>query len=173
MSTTGLFAGSFDPFTNGHLHVVEKACGLFDKVIVVVGVNSSKKYMLGDKRAGLIKTVLEQSLIVHHQHKTHVMEFSGGFMADFARQVGATHLIRGIRNAADLTDEIEIQDVNRMVDPDLQTVFILPPSDLQSVRSSTIKGLVGLNKWEERIASWVHPNVLDALRQTLPPKDRL
>lgn len=162
-----VFAGSFDPITNGHVYVMERALDLFDHVFMAVGVRPGKKYMTGShgERVTLIADVLKASLTADQYDRVTVMSFSDRLTVDVARRAESKHLVRGIRNIADLTDEMEIQDVNRAADPEIETVYILPPPDLQSVRSSTIKGLVGIDNWEKLVSKFVHPLVMERLRE--------
>ena len=131
MPRIALFPGSFDPFTNGHLDVVRRGLALFDEVIVAIGTNSSKQRHLS----------VEQMLVLlnelfEHETQVRVLAYQG-LTADFAREIGATVLLRGLRNTLDFEYETPIAQANRHLCPGLETVF-LPPSPTLTGISSTI-----------------------------------
>ncbi|WP_046242957.1 pantetheine-phosphate adenylyltransferase [Hymenobacter terrenus] len=135
MSRIALFPGSFDPFTNGHLDVVRRGVGLFDQVIVAIGTNSSKqRYLPIEQMFELITDLFRD------EPKVSVQTFKG-LTAEFAREVGATFLLRGLRNSIDFEYEKPIAFGNQHVNPDLETVFLLTSPTLGNVSSTIIRDI--------------------------------
>ena len=140
MAKIALFAGSFDPFTRGHEAVVEEALRLFDEVIVAVGENVSKKSLLSvEQRCRLIEDVYRDEKRVRvATYKT--------LTGDFAREVGATALVRGVRNTIDFEFERTIEATNRQLFPELTTVLLVTPAELMHVSSSMVRELLAFNR---------------------------
>jgi pantetheine-phosphate adenylyltransferase len=127
-----IFPGTFDPITNGHVDVIRRGSALFDELIVAVGENPEKSALLPqDRRAQIIRDVLGD----HPQLR---VETFTGLTADYARKVGASAILRGIRNTADLQMEFQLATTNRVV-ADIETVFILTSSQWAFTSSSLIK----------------------------------
>ena len=129
MAKIALFAGSFDPFTRGHEVVVEEALKLFDEVVVAVGENVSKHALLSvEQRCRLIEEVYG------NEERVRVASYST-LTGDFAREVGATVLVRGVRNSVDFEFERTIEIANRQLFPELTTVLLpCPRSYLRAFR---------------------------------------
>lgn len=126
-----LFPGTFDPVTLGHVDVIERAVSMFDKLIIGVGINSSKQPMFTlEQRTQWISDIFANDPRV---------EVTGyeGLTVDFCRKVNAHYILRGIRYIADFEYEKAIADMNRMLAPDIETVF-LTCSPLYSTISSTL-----------------------------------
>ena len=135
MPRIALFPGSFDPFTNGHLDVVRRGAGLFDKVIVAIGTNSSKqRYLPVEQMQALIAEVFRD------EPRVSVRSFKG-LTAEFAREVGAKYLLRGLRNSPDFEYEKPIAYGNQHVNPDLETVFLLTSPTLSAISSTIIRDI--------------------------------
>lgn len=167
-------AGSFDPITNGHVWLVRRALQLARKVTVVVGVNPSKKYLFDDgERNSIVKLVLAYELLMEDFERVEVVNLEGQLLVNYAKSIGADSLIRGIRNTMDFTYESEILLINRKIQPMVETVFLVPPRDLTEVSSSTVKGLVGFEGWQESIADYVHPIVIDRLDRKNSEKNKV
>ena len=115
----GFYAGSFDPFTNGHLHVVKKAAALFDKVIIGIGINPKKtrRFEVDIMLEAINKTLQEENLI-----NVEVIKYEG-LTAKVAKDNGCTYLIRGIRNGMDYEYEENIAAINEEIS-DLDTIYI-------------------------------------------------
>lgn len=129
-----IFPGSFDPLTNGHVDILERASRIFDEVLVAVATNTSKKSLFnGEERVALAETV------VGSMPKVRVVRHTEGLTVDMARAVGATALVRGIRNIKDFEYEESIAMMNRTQFPELETVFILPSEQYRFLSSSLIK----------------------------------
>ena len=140
MERVALFAGSFDPFTRGHEVVVEEALRLFDRVVVGVGENVSKKGLLAvEERCRLIEDLYRD------QERVRVARYST-LTGDFAREVGATALVRGVRNSVDFEFERTIEATNRQIFPELTTVLLVTPADYMHISSSMVRELLAFGR---------------------------
>ena len=132
MKKIGLFPGSFDPFTKGHEAVVRKSLSLFDEVIIGIGVNSSKKYLFDlNKRITHINSLFKNDLNVRVSEFKHLT-------VDFCKEVGATHIIRGLRDSKDFQYEKSIAQMNFDLSG-IDTVFLLTEQRYGAVNSSIIR----------------------------------
>ncbi|MFI3328603.1 MAG: pantetheine-phosphate adenylyltransferase [Rikenellaceae bacterium] len=135
-----LFAGSFDPFTKGHEAIVEAALRLFDEVVVGIGSNVAKSALLDvEQRKRLIDDLYSGEERVSSA-------IYGTLTVDFAREIGATALIRGVRGVADLEAERTLESVNRGLAPELQTVLLLTPAEVAHISSSCVRELLAFGK---------------------------
>ena len=117
MEKIGLFPGSFDPFTRGHQAIVEEALRLFDKVVIAIGYNTAKRGLLAvEARKALIERVY------HNDPRVEVTTYTS-LTGDEARRIGATTMIRSVRNATDFEYERTIADANRRI-AGLETIFL-------------------------------------------------
>ncbi len=133
-----IYPGSFDPITNGHLDIIERAMAVFDHVTVAVLVNTSKSGIFTpEERVDLIRQV------VGANPKVSVESFRG-LTADFARQKGVKLLIRGLRAVSDFDAELRIALVNRKLSPGLDTVFLMTSAENLFLTSSTVKEIATL-----------------------------
>ena len=136
MKKVAVFAGSFDPFTLGHLDVVQRAAKLFDSLWVLVAQNSSKRNMFSaEQRKGFVETAVQKISNVQ------VASFEG-LTVDFMRQVGAQYLVRGIRNSSDLDFEQSVAWNNKALYGDAESVFLLSAPEHLSVSSSVVRELL-------------------------------
>jgi pantetheine-phosphate adenylyltransferase len=155
-----LFAGSFDPVTNGHLWVIKEASELFDELVVSVTYNAKKP-------KGLFSVEERGDLIAQAtvgMRNVTVLNFAGEYTANFAHKVGAKYLVRGIRNGHDFDHENLITNVNRTINPDIVTWLVSAPHAIADVSSSMVKGLIGPKGWEKVVKHFVPPVVLKALK---------
>ena len=130
----GLFVGSFDPFTIGHDSIVRRALPLFDHIIIGVGVNERKKYMLdAEERVRRIKRLYADN------PKIEVKAYSD-LTIDFARREQATYIIKGVRSVKDFEYEREQADVNRLVSG-VETIFLYAEPQLSSISSTMVREL--------------------------------
>ena len=133
-----LIPGSFDPPTNGHLNLIARALKIFDSVEVVIAQNSQKQYTFdADER----REMMEELTVRWDRVGVHVWD---RMIVEFAREVGAPVMIRGVRALSDFSYEFELSVLNKGLDPGIETIFI--PTDAQYfvLRSSAIKKLVRL-----------------------------
>ncbi|MEM9100776.1 MAG: pantetheine-phosphate adenylyltransferase [Pseudomonadota bacterium] len=156
MTKKVLYPGTFDPFTNGHMDLVERASRLFDEVLVGVAVNTGKQPTFTlEERVGLARS------IVSHLENVKVVGFSG-LLVDFAKQHGITALIRGLRAVSDFEYEFQLANMNRRLYPDLESIF-LTPSEQNSFISSTLVREIAALKGD--VSSFIHPIVAEALKE--------
>ena len=145
-----VYAGSFDPLTVGHLWMIEQGRNLFDQLIVAVGVNPDKKYTFG---------LEERLLMLRESTKTFrnvsVTSFSNRYLIHYAQEVGATHILRGIRTESDYEFERTMRNINGDLDADICTVFLMPPRGIAEVSSSMVRGLIGPDGWQRIVRKYV------------------
>ncbi|MDR2550516.1 MAG: pantetheine-phosphate adenylyltransferase [Desulfobulbus sp.] len=151
---TGIYAGSFDPPTNGHLWIIEQGARLFTRFYVAIGQNSQKEYCFTlDERLEML-----EELCAHYDN-IEVVHFENKFLAKFAESIGADYILRGIRNEKDYTYERGMRYVNGNMTDTIQTLFMMSPRYLVEVSSSLIKGLVGSDDWEQVVREYVPDTV--------------
>lgn len=127
-----VYPGSFDPITNGHLDILDRACALFDKVIILVAHNANKKFNFStSERVEMIKEATKGN------DKVEVMS-DEGLTVKFAKKHGATHLIRGLRAVSDFEYEFQLASANEYIDPEIDTVFLMARGDKTFISSSSI-----------------------------------
>ena len=131
-----VFAGSFDPFTFAHQDLVDRGLGLFDKIIIAIGVNSSKKGLLplADREKG-IKLLFEKYTNVE------VQQFSG-LTVDFCKRAGASYILRGLRNTDDFEFEKAIAQNNSLLAPTIETYFLMTKSGLAHISSTIVRDIL-------------------------------
>lgn len=137
MERIALFAGSFDPFTIGHKDIVDRALPLFDKIVIGVGINPTKKpWMPTEDRLAAIRKAFEGTA------KVDVASFEG-LAIDFANSVGARFLLRGVRTVADFEYERNMADANRLITAaaPIETVFLTARPELGVISSSLVREL--------------------------------
>ena len=135
MERVAIFPGSFDPFTRGHQAVVEEALRIFDKVIIAIGHNTSKRGMLTvEARKRLIERVYE------NEERVEVTTYTT-LTGDEARRVGARTIIRSVRNATDFDYERTMDHANRAIYPELRTVVVIAPAEVEHISSSLVREL--------------------------------
>ncbi len=163
MKRIGIYAGSFDPPTNGHLWMIEQGAALFDELVVVLGVNPDKKSFLTENQ----RMDALRGMLVHAPANVRVERMQGGFLVDFARRLGATHLLRGIRNTVDFEYEKSMDRMNARMEPELRTVYLMPPPELEDVSSSFVRGFAGVQGWQRWVQASVPPNVFNIIASHL------
>lgn len=143
----GLFTGSFDPITNGHVDLIERASQLFDVFYVGIFFNPNKAGLLNlNQREKMVKASLS------HLPNVQVITSSQQLVVTVAREYGVTHLVRGLRNGADLEYEASFDFYNRELAPELETVYLLAKPQFKFVSSSQVRELL---HFQEDISPYV------------------
>jgi|SRR5215471_720883 len=146
----GVYAGSFDPLTIGHLWMIGEGARLFEQLIVAVGVNPDKQQTFSvDERLVMLSESCSSF------HNVSVASFSNRYLIDYAESVAATHILRGIRSAGDYEYERTMRNINGDLDPRICTVLLIPPRDIAEVSSSMVKGLIGPAGWRKIVKKYV------------------
>jgi len=154
----GVFPGQFDPITNGHLDVIRRGVRLFDELIVAVGINPEKREMFTiDERVEMIGRLINDTPGVRVEKYT-------GLTMDFVRQVGATAILRGIRDVSDLRYEFQLALANRAVGG-VETVFIMAGEQYALTSSSLIRQVVALGGDVRQLASILPDMVVSRLAE--------
>jgi pantetheine-phosphate adenylyltransferase len=149
-----IYPGTFNPITNGHTDLVQRAAGLFDKIIVAVGTNTQKGNTLPtDQRVELAKEVLAGL------ENVEVTSFEG-LLTEFVSQRGANIILRGLRTVADFEYEFQLVAMNRVLDPSIETVFLAPAEHLSYISSTLVREIALLGG---DISNFVHPAVAAAI----------
>lgn len=138
MTATALYPGSFDPITFGHLDVIGRATAVFDRLTVGVLVNPRKSPLLDlDERIATIREAIDQELTAVAE-RIEVASFDG-LTVDFARQVGARFIVRGLRAVSDFEIELQMAHTNRKLAPEVDTVFFMTALEHAYLSSSLVK----------------------------------
>lgn len=132
--TKALYAGSFDPLTNGHLDIIKRATRLFDEVVVAVATNTTKKGLF---TAPEKKKMIEEA-VKDLPHVT-VLDHSGGLTVGLAKELGASVMIRGIRTVKDYEYEVGIAAMNKTQDEEIETLFMLADPAHSFVSSTLVR----------------------------------
>ena len=157
MTRVGLYPGTFDPLTNGHLDIIGRAVKLVDKLVIGVAINEGK---------GPLFTLEERVTIIQQEtaHLTKVAEIEvrpfEGLLMHFAREVGAGIIVRGLRAVADFEYEFQMTAMNQQLDRDIETVFLMADPRHQAVASRLVKEIATLGG---DISKFVTPGVAERL----------
>jgi len=155
MSTTIVYPGTFDPITNGHADLIERATKIFDKVIVAIAANTRKSPTFNlEERISLAKKVLSSYANV----------FVTGFdilLVDFMRENNANIILRGLRAVSDFEFEFQLASMNRHLDSTLETVFLTPSEQNTFISASLVREVASLGG---DVSSFVHQSVVEALK---------
>jgi len=157
---TAVYAGSFDPPTNGHLWMIEQGLEMFDQLIVAIGTNPSKRYSFSvEERLALLKasTSACDGLVIAH--------FDNRYLVDYARKKDAKYVLRGIRSPHDYEYERVMRHINADMAPEITTVFLMPPRDIAEVSSNMIKSLIGPKGWEDTVRRYVPAPVFEMISE--------
>lgn len=161
MNRLVIFPGTFDPITNGHQDLIERAARLFDKVIVAVAVNTRKQPLFTlEQRVALCETVLGHLPNV-------VVEGFEGLLAHFARDHHATGMVRGLRAVSDFEYEFQLANMNRRLAADIETLFLTPSEQYAFLSSTLVKEVSELGG---EVTAFVAPEVEQALTKKFKEK---
>jgi pantetheine-phosphate adenylyltransferase len=150
-----IYPGTFDPITNGHLDVLERAAKLFGRVTVAVAISSTKSPLFtADQRVALIRANVTKLANVE------VVSFDG-LLVEFARQQKANAIIRGLRALSDFEFEFNMALMNRHLEPEVETIFVMPAEAYSYTSSTLVKQIAKLGG---DVANFVPPNVAQALK---------
>lgn len=151
-----VFPGTFDPITNGHRDLLERAAKRFDKVIVAIAKNKQKAPLFSlEERVQMAGSVLE------HLKNVTVLGFDG-LLVDFVRQQGAVAVIRGLRVVSDFEYEFQLANMNRRLDPDIETIFLTPSEQYSFISSTLIREIAFLGG---DVTPFVHEKIAQKLKE--------
>lgn len=159
MSTAAVYAGSFDPFHLGHLDVLLQALRVFDTVHVVRAVSGSKEPYLPQ---ALAEEIIRVSVPEAFRERV-VVASHAGLVVDYAVRVGATALVRGLRNSRDFDAERPLAQGNHLLAPEIPTVFFMSDPRLEFLSSSAIRSLLKTGVGPARLANFLAPGVPEIL----------
>ena len=158
MSLIAIYPGTFDPVTNGHTDLVERAAKLFDNVIVAVATNAQKGTTFSlDERIAMTQTALSGLTNIT------ICGFDS-LLVDFAREHKAQVIVRGLRAVSDFEYEFQLAGMNRRLAPDIETLFLTPAEKYAYISSSLVKEIASLGG---DVSEFVHADVRDALKSRL------
>jgi pantetheine-phosphate adenylyltransferase len=151
-----VYPGSFDPITNGHLDVLQRAAGIFDELVVAVAKDNAKQSLFTvEERVEMLRAATE------HLPNLRVLPFEG-LLVDFARSQKAIALVRGLRAVSDFEFEFQLALMNRKLEPNLETLFLMPREELTYISSRLVKEISRLGG---NVNQFVPPHVVVALKQ--------
>ena len=154
-----IYPGSFDPITFGHMDIIDRASGLFDKVIVAVAKSEAKNTLFSlEDRVRLVKTIYKDN------PRVEIVDFPRQLTVNVAKDQGACAIIRGLRAVSDFEYEFQLATMNRSLAPDIESICLTPKESLIYVSSSLIKEICDL---KGDISKFVHPSVEQALKAKL------
>lgn len=157
---TGFYPGSFDPITNGHIDVIERACRLVDRLIVGVGVHHGKSPILtGDERLTLLQQAIT-SIAKRNDVTIEIAQFDG-LMIHAARNLHANIIIRGLRDTTDYNYEMQMVGMNAQMAPDLQTVFVPSSPHVRHISATLVRQI---SQMGGDISAFVPNAVLNVLK---------
>ena len=154
-----IYPGSFDPITYGHMDIIDRASGLFDKIVIAIAKSESKNPLFSlEDRIKLVKNIFSDN------SKVDVLGFPRQLTVDIAKEQNACAIIRGLRAVSVFEYEFQLATMNRSLAPDIESIFLTPKESLIYVSSSLIKEICDL---KGDISKFVHPTVEQALKAKL------
>ena len=159
-----IYAGSFDPFTLGHLDIVNRASTMFDEVIVALGTNTSKKSLFtADEKVQMIQEVINK----HSNENVKVIQFTEGLIVDLAKKLDANVMLRGLRSVTDMEYEMNIASMNKTQAPEIESVFLMADEKYRFVSSSLIKEIA---QFDGDISGMVPENIAERMKEKYSKK---
>lgn len=154
--TKAVYAGMFDPLTLGHCSIIERAAKLpFDEIVVAVTQNADKRERFsGEERLLMLRETLEW---IGVSEKVSGELFSDAFLVNYCKEIGATHIIRGLRNISDFEYESGVIETNEDIDPNIEHILLPCAKGYQRVSSTSVMALIGHCGWENVVKKYV-PN---------------
>lgn len=160
MSITAVYPGTFDPITNGHFDLIERAARFYDRLIIAVADNRNKHSLFPlEQRVALARSVTKNLPNVE------VIGFSG-LLVDFVQSVKGNVLLRGLRAVSDFEYEFQLASMNRKLAPDIETMFMTPAEQYAFISSSLVREISALGG---NVSEFVHPEVAKALQVVQNP----
>ena len=157
----GLYPGSFDPITNGHMDIIKRSLKIVDKLIVGIAVNDSKsEYFSTEERQQIIEEDIE-NIGLSDKIKIHSFE---GLLMNYAKNIGASVIIRGLRAVSDFEYEFQMTGMNARLEPSIETVFLMSSENQHFISSKLVKEVF---KFNGDISSFVSANVLKNMKNKL------
>lgn len=152
----GIYTGSFDPVTNGHLDIIERGSKMFDKLYIGVAINVEKKYLFdADERVRLLKEACKD-------YKNVIIVQSEGLSVEFAESLGANVILRGLRVLTDFEYELQMASINKSLNPNIETIFMMTSTKYSFLSSSVVKEIA---KFHGDISKFVPPVVETAVKK--------
>lgn len=157
----GLYPGTFDPVTKGHLDIIERACSLVDRLVIGVAINRDKGPLFNlEERVELLRPQIERiSAEKNVEILVHPFE---NLLIDCAREVGASTIIRGLRAVSDFEYEYALVGMNRAMDNQIETAFLMADAEHQAIASRLVKEIARLGG---NVSAFVPLNVQNALKE--------
>jgi len=159
MKNAAIYPGSFDPLTNGHLDILERAVKMFSRVVVTVAVNNKKTAVFtGEERVKLIRETIKDK---PWAESVEIEQFTG-LLIDYARKKEINILLRGVRQLSDFEYEFRMALTNRRLAPEIDTVFMMPDEQLTFISATIVKEIAA---WDGDLSSFVPEHVAKALKE--------
>lgn len=151
-----IYPGTFDPITNGHLDILNRAARIFDRIIIAVALNEDKEPLFSlEERLGLIEGNINEGDEI-------IVSSFDGLLVDYAREIGASAIIRGLRAVSDFEYEFQMTLMNRHLSDEVETIFLMPTQDSFFTSSQLIKQVA---RYSGNIGRLVPPNVAEILER--------
>jgi len=159
MQKTAMYPGSFDPITNGHVDVIERAASMFGSVTIVIARNSKKTPLFSEDE----RLYMATEALKHLSNVT--VQLHSGLVVDYARSHNIPVIIRGLRAVTDFEYEFQIALMNRKIAPDINTIFLMPHERYTYLNSSIVREL---GKYHQNLTEFVPPVVASLIQQKFP-----
>jgi len=157
--TKAIYAGSFDPFTLGHLDIVNRSSKMFDEVIVALGTNTSKKSLFtADEKLEMIQEVIDE----YSNDNVKVIQYTDGLIVNLAKKLDAKVMLRGLRSVADMEYEMNIASMNKTQAPEIESVFLMADEKYRFVSSSLIKEIA---QFDGDVSGMVPENIAKRMKE--------